>query len=313
LAITALLVLTTPGWCVAADWPQFQGPNRDGISSENGLANQWPKDGPRVLWSCDVGEGFGGASIFDDKVYLLDREDDQRDVLRWLDLKTGKELGRFEHQAPGRLSHNGSRSIPTVDEKRIYAVGPFGNVYCVDRHSGKPLWNLQLQKEFGSKVPNWGFSQSPLLVKDLVIVAPMSDQAGLAALQQETGKVVWRTEPIGGRSYSSPTLRTILNTEGVLFITREQVVFVDPANGKMLWKYDGYSCRIPIPFPVSKSRQRMTSRSSSSLSRKNTLPFCTMAPPQPTPTGQLQSSFGPPSGQDRARPRSGLIPLRLGP
>ena len=69
--ITALLVLTTPGWCVAAGWPQFQGPNRDGISSENGLANQWPKDGPRVLWSCDVGEGFGGASIFDDKVYEI--------------------------------------------------------------------------------------------------------------------------------------------------------------------------------------------------------------------------------------------------
>ena len=78
----------------------------------------------------------------------------------------------------------------------------------------------------------------------------MSDQAGLVALQQKTGKVVWKSQPIGGRSYSSPTLKTILDTEGVLFITREKVVFVDPKSGKILWQYEGYSCRIPFPIPT---------------------------------------------------------------
>lgn len=103
-------------------------------------------------------------------------------------------------------------------------------------------------KEFQSSPPNWGFAQSPLLYRDKVIIAPMSENVGLAALDRETGKTLWRSEGIGDGSYASPILRRVAGVEGIVFITKGQLSFIDPDTGKLLWSYGGYECRIPIPF-----------------------------------------------------------------
>ena len=105
-----------------SNWPQYLGPNRNGVSPEKGLARSWPVNGPRVLWTRQLGEGFGSASINESRVYILDRVEDSRDVLRCLDLGTGRGIWTFSYEAPGKLSHNGSRSAPTIDEKSIYIV-----------------------------------------------------------------------------------------------------------------------------------------------------------------------------------------------
>ena len=98
---TAILFLVTSG--VQADWPQFMGPNRDGVSHETGLARAWPDNGPKVLWTVSLGEGFGGASIDKGEVLVLDRIDDEQDILRCLDLDTGKELWRSAYRGNNSL------------------------------------------------------------------------------------------------------------------------------------------------------------------------------------------------------------------
>ena len=233
-----------------ANWPQFLGPNRDGVSNEKGLAKSWPKEGPKVLWTNEVGPGFGGASISDGQVFLLDRQDDELDVLRCLSLATGKKIWDYSYKFPGRLSHNGSRSVPTIDDDRIFAMGPFGHLYCVDRAKGELLWGVDLVDEFQARKPNWGFAQSPLMVKDLVIAAPMTEKVGLAALDKKTGKTVWQSPSVGKQSYASPMLSTIAGVEGILFFGSDQISFINPKNGDMIWNYTGYYCRNQIALPL---------------------------------------------------------------
>ena len=118
------LLSTFSGHAATSDWSQFLDPNRDGIMKKGRLSRSWPSNGPKVIWTFKVGEGFGGASISKGEVSLLDRVNDEKDVLRCLDLETGTELWNISFDVPGRLSYNGSRSTPTIGKKRIYAITP---------------------------------------------------------------------------------------------------------------------------------------------------------------------------------------------
>src|SRR5678816_3350162 len=104
----------------AADWPRLGGPDAIGVSPETGLSRNWPTNGPAVLWSAEVGEGFAGPAICQGEVFLLDRVPNQRDVLRCFDLGTGSELWTVAYEAPGSLPYNGSRNVPTVDNNYIF-------------------------------------------------------------------------------------------------------------------------------------------------------------------------------------------------
>jgi len=125
---------------VRADWPQYLGPDRNGISPQTGLAKSWPKGGPKVLWTKPLGEGFAGAAIRDGKVYLLDRVKSTEDVLRCYDLETGNELWSFANKDPGEFDSDGSRNPPTVGDKNVYCVGGMGTVYCISRSRHKAVW-----------------------------------------------------------------------------------------------------------------------------------------------------------------------------
>jgi len=259
-----------------ADWPQYGGPNRDSISPETGLARSWPDGGPKVLWTLPLGPGYGGAAVSEGKVYLLDRIPEEQDVLRCIDLASGKEEWRLAYDAPGATSHPGSRCVPTIDGKHIYTCGPFGDVYCVDRTTHKAVWNKNVWKDFGGeKVPRWAISQSPLIHGDLVIVASQAPQAGVVAYDKATGDVKWKSEPLPGRgSYVSPKTVKLGGEDHVIMISagrsfqrrgrgrgrgrrpqrpapagpppKGAVVGMDPASGKKLWSYDGWQCNIPV-------------------------------------------------------------------
>lgn len=229
-----------------ADWPQFLGPSSDAVSAETGLLKAWPAGGPKVLWTIPLGPGYGGAAIRDGKVYFLDRVDQAKDILRCLDLATGKEEWTFSYAAPGRVDHDGSRSTPAVTEKYVYTIGPFGHFHCIDRSTHKAVWVKNLLTDYSVKLPRWGVAQSPLIYKDMVIVAPQSSQVGMAALDQATGKERWHSPSIGAMAYGSPLPVTVDGVEQFVVVTPLGAAAVSAAEGKLLWKY-GHECGIPIP------------------------------------------------------------------
>jgi len=259
-----------------SDWPQFQGPDASGISPETGLARSWPEAGPRVLWETDVGPGFGSAAVRDGKVYILDRANDAQDILRCLDLGTGKEEWRFAYDAPGGLEHNGSRQVPAVDEKFVYTVGPFGHMHCIDRTTHRPAWSHNLVNDFRqppdpadpARPPMWGVSQCPVLYKDTVIVAPQTARVGVAAYDRASGKVRWTSPPVGPNyfCYVTPTLVTLSGTDQVIVMANKQpekwlpaiLSSVDAATGKLLWQLEtAKPYKLPVSCPVAIGGDRL--------------------------------------------------------
>ena len=245
-----ILLMLLPGAAAAGDWPCLQGPDQSGISHEEGLARQWPATGPPVRWARSLGQGFSGPAVRDRRVFVLDRVDDEKDVLRCLDLDSGEQLWESANDAPGRLSYNGSRGVPTVGPQRVYAVGPFGHVYCFDRKAKRRLWHVELMKAFPRDPPQFGYAQSPLPYKGSVIVCPATDTVGLVALDQVSGEVRWRSPPVGTKGYVSPILYRHGAIDGVLFVTKQQVSCIDAKTGTLLWNYTGYHPLQPVAPPT---------------------------------------------------------------
>lgn len=247
IALILVAVCTT----ASADWPQFQGPDRNGISKETGLARSWPTRGPNKLWSIPLGAGFAGPAVRDGEVYILDRTDFQQDVLRVLSLDTGEELWTYSYHSPGEVSFNGSRTTPTVTEKYVFSVGMMGDFYCIDRATHKPVWSTNLLKDFkGADPGGWGVAQSPSLYKDMVIVAPQAPNAFVVAFRQATGEIVWKSSRVGGWGYSTPVIETIDGVDQAVMIGQGKTAGISMEDGSILWSYDGWKCRIPIPYPM---------------------------------------------------------------
>ena len=238
----------------AGDWPQYLGPTGDSVSTETGLLDKWPEDGPKELWRIDMGPGFGGAAVKDGEVFLLDRIHGEADVLRVLSLDTGKELWSYKYEAPGRVGFEGSRCTPAVTDTHIFTTGEFGHLYAFDRKTRKVAWSTNLMQDKyadadNSDKQNWGYGMNPLLVGDMVVVAtPASEAPGLVAFDQKTGKVVWESEAFGDSSmYSSPLLRTIAGKQGIVVRNIKHLFFINPKTGETLFKHQCYEKgKIPI-------------------------------------------------------------------
>ena len=240
-----------------ADWPQYLGPDRNAISPEKGLLRSWPENGPEVLWTISLGPGYGGAAVSDGKVYILDRDGrNDKDILRCLDLVTGKELWSYSYDAPGRVSHPGSRSTPAIDGNYVYTCGSFGDLYCFDKNTHKPVWNRNIWKDFSDEnVPRWAISQNPLVYGDSVIVASQTSKAGVVSYDKLTGRIRWASDALpGGVGYVSPKIVHIDGVDNLVMITAGRrrggggaVIGIDPNNGRQLWICKGWSCQIPIP------------------------------------------------------------------
>ncbi len=245
----------------AQDWPQYLGPDRNSVSPQKNILRTWPQQGPQVLWSENIGIGYGGPVIKDGKAYLLDRDDKTGDKLRCFDMNNGKELWSFSYEAPGSVQFPGSRSVPSIDGNNVYTVGPYGHFYCIDLNTHKPLWNKNIWSDFGGgQIPRWAITQCPLIYGDLVIVASQAPQAGVVAYEKLTGKVKWTTPSIGGVGYVSPSILKVGKENHIVMISASQgrgpaasggkVVGIDPLTGKILWEYSNWQCSIPVPTAV---------------------------------------------------------------
>ena len=267
--ITVIVLLFCLANVYAQDWPQYLGPNRNSTSSEKGILRTWPEKGPEVLWTVDVGIGFGGPVVKDGKVYLLDRDDEIGDNMRCFDLSNGKELWNFAYDAPGSVMFPGSRSVPALNGNHVYSCGPYGDLYCIDINAHKPAWNKNIWTDFGgSQIPRWAITQCPLVYGDLLIVASQAPQAGVVAYNKLTGDVKWATTSLGPVGYVSPVIVKVGGEVHVVMITASaggrgttasggKVVGIDPITGKILWEYTNWQCSIPVPCAVDAGEGRV--------------------------------------------------------
>ncbi len=260
-------VLSHLWWCCfvllggdGAEWPTFLGTSGDATDHSYPLPEEWAAQDVKVAWEVSVGPGFGGAAIRDGQVYFLDRVAEEKDVLRCLDLGSGTQQWSFEYPARGRLSYPGSRMVPTVEEELVYTLGGFGHLTCVDRGTHEPQWAVDLREEFATDPPRWGWSQSPLVIQDLLVVAVLSESVGLWAVDRFTGEEVWRTEGIG-TTHSTPVLLELDGVPQILILTTQGeeglLSSFAPEEGRLLWRSTAYRCSYPIPPPIKIDEQRL--------------------------------------------------------
>lgn len=260
----------------AADWPQWQGPDRNAISKETGLLKEWPKEGPPLAWRvAALGGGDSAPSIANGRIYGMSiRGEDE--VVWALSEEDGKEiwkarLGPAIKQGMPQ-SKEGPGGTPTVDGERLYVEGMGGDVACLQVSDGKILWQKSLTTDFGGKAPTWSFRESPLVDGDKVIVTPGAQDAMLVALDKLTGKTIWKSavpgssgtepEPAGGArrgrgsgsgaAYSSVIAIDFEGVRQYVQLTAKGVIGVAAADGKFLWRYDrpangmGINCSTPL-------------------------------------------------------------------
>ncbi|MBA4015930.1 MAG: polyvinylalcohol dehydrogenase [Pirellula sp.] len=252
-AVVAVLLLpvaleTSPA--PAADWSQWRGPARTGISQETGLAKSWPADGPPLAWKITgLGEGFSTPSVAGGKLFVMGNRkakagaeaDVEQEYVLAYDVRTqGKELwataiGPVRHKGAG---YAGPRSTPTVDGDRLYAIGLNGDLVCLDVRSGEILWRHDFVAEFDGKIPTWGYTESPLVDGPWVVVTPGGGKATFAAFDKLTGKQAWGSEFGERAGYASIAPAVIDGVKQYVQFMHGAVVGVDARNGVPLWRYE---------------------------------------------------------------------------
>ncbi len=225
----------------AGDWPQILGPNRNGsAAADERLAESWPKDGPKLLWQHEVGDGFAGVAVSGNTAVLFHRIGDD-EVVEVLDVSSGKPIWKSASPTTFHSSFaddQGPRCVPLIHGQRVIVFGAQGRLRCLDLASGKRLWERATHAEFKAPEGYFGAGSSPIVAGDklLVNVGAGKDKAGVVAFDLATGKTVWQaTDEVA--SYSSPVLATINGTEHAIFITRAKTVSLDPSNGNVRFEF----------------------------------------------------------------------------
>lgn len=237
------------------DWPQWRGPNRDGMSPQKGLLDKWSEDGPPVLWQTKgLGKGFASVAVAGGKIFTLGTRD-KEERLTCLDDKDGKELWSI---VIGAGDH--SNCTPTVDGDRVYGVGLKGDLVCASIADGKLLWKKNFETDFGGKMMSgWGFSESPLVDGDRLIVTPGASDAVVAALNKNTGEVIWKAaapESWGskgkdGAAYSSVVVSHGAGVKQYVQLVGRGLISVAADDGRLLWTYNKIAngtANIPTPL-----------------------------------------------------------------
>lgn len=222
---------------IGEDWPQFLGPRRDG-SYTAVISSAWPKEGPTRAWQKDVGAGFAGPAVAQGKVFVFHRNANE-EKLDCLDANTGELIWSSGYPATYRDGFGfdpGPRAVPTVADGRVFTYGADGIISAMDVRTGAKLWRIDAKEQFGSKKGWFGRASSPMVVGDLVLLNVGGEGAGIVALDVASGKLRWKASD-DEASYSSPTLASIDGKTNALFLTRHEFLCLDPASGKILFKY----------------------------------------------------------------------------
>jgi outer membrane protein assembly factor BamB len=258
IAVVALSAVTFAGLS-AADWPQWRGPSRDGISKETGLLQEWPAEGPKLLWQKDgLGDGYSTPSIVGDRMLLINNKGLEDEFVQCLSVKDGSKIWQTHIGKVGKPDQKppypGARSTPTIDGKMVYTLGSDGDVACMDIDKGKIRWTKNLLTDFGGSPGTWAYAESPLIDNNLVVVTPGGKDATLIALNKDNGEVVTKfVVPEGDNAaYSSIIAVNAAGFRQYVQFLAQGVVGVDAKTGKILWRYDHTTGKSPanIGTPV---------------------------------------------------------------
>ncbi|MEX2174203.1 MAG: PQQ-binding-like beta-propeller repeat protein [Pirellulaceae bacterium] len=248
----AMLLAAVAAPARAADWPQFLGPQRSGISAETGLVDAFPSDGPKELWRAKGGVGMSGLAIAGGKLLTLVQRDGQQWAIA-LDAQTGKPLWQTPLAAEYKNQMgDGPRATPTIAGERVFALTGEGILAAVNLHDGKLQWSQKCLEQLKAKPADYGMACSPLVVDGQVIVTLGAPAAAVAAFDAKTGKQVWTaaSDPAG---YSSPALLSVAGQPQIVAFTGGSVVGLAPRTGKLLWRHPyvtDYDCNIATPVGV---------------------------------------------------------------
>jgi outer membrane protein assembly factor BamB len=226
----------------AADWPQWRGPERTGISKETGLLQTWPAEGPTLRWKAtDIGTGYSTPVISQGRVYMQTTRDNDEFALA-LDEKTGAKTWEVPIGKVGRNQgpqYPGTRSSPTVDGDYLYCLASDGDLTCLETADGKLKWKKHLRTDFGGAYGMWAYSESVLIDGDNLVCTPGGNTASLAALDKKTGETIWKSPIPQGGTAEYASIMILGNGPGKQYVTflRKGLVGVDAKTGKHLWMY----------------------------------------------------------------------------
>jgi outer membrane protein assembly factor BamB len=233
----ALLVLLLLAACAsAADWPQWLGPSRDGSSTETVAI--WKQE-PKVLWKQPVGEGHSSPVVAGGRVFLHTKvKDKDEEEVAAFDAKAGTPLWKMSYPrgAFKSLFGNGPRGTPAVVDNRVYTFGITGILTCFEVEKGKQLWQVDTLKKFDAKKLFFGSSSSPLVDGNRVFVDVGAKGASVVAFDKDKGDVLWQSQD-DKASYSSPIVFGEGSRRQLVFLTGENVLSLNPANGMLHWKF----------------------------------------------------------------------------
>jgi outer membrane protein assembly factor BamB len=262
------LALVTAACCVSLstlvsnraldDWPQWRGPNRDGISAEKGLLQAWPASGPPLAWKASgAGEGYSSFAASNGRLYTLGARGGTEYVVAF-DIASGKRL--WEHVHGRRFSNDrgdGPRATPTIEGNRMYAYGASGDLSAIDISANPPkvLWSLNVLKQFGGSNIQWGLSESPLVLSDRILINAGARDASIVALRKSDGSLLWKSQG-DEAGYSSAVLHEAGGIREAIFFTGERALGVDVNTGKLLWSYGQVANRTAnIATPIVKGNR----------------------------------------------------------
>ena len=239
LSVAGALMLSVVALQAASDWPQWQGPDRTGVSKETGLMQQWPASGPSVVWTATgLGSGYGSMAVAGNRVFVQGTRAGNS-ILVAINRADGKEawskaLGRMGDDDRG----SGPRGTPTVDGDRVYVLTESGDLACLTT-DGKEVWHRNILRDFGGRQLQWLISESPLVDGAHVIVSPGGPGAGMVKLDKMTGKTVWQTKELSDPAgYSSPIVADVQGVRSYMTFTAGAGVGVRASDGKLMWSYD---------------------------------------------------------------------------
>ncbi|HNY26591.1 MAG TPA: PQQ-like beta-propeller repeat protein [Candidatus Sumerlaeota bacterium] len=258
LSLSMCLAFFATGAVEAADWPQWRGPDRNGISKESGLLQEWPKEGPALAWKVDkLGGGDSAPTIAGGRIFFMSNLGED-EVVWALSEKDGQTIWKtrlgpvFNQRTP--QSKEGPSCSPTVDGEHLYVEGLAGNVVCLRIKDGGIVWQRSLTQDFGGRVPMWSYRESPLVDGDKVICTPGGADAALVALNKLTGETIWKASlgGEGGASYSSVIAIDFEGQRQYVQLLSNTLAGFAASDGKFLWRYDkpanrmGINCSTPL-------------------------------------------------------------------
>ncbi len=232
------------------DWPQFLGPQRNGISAETGLLGEWPSGGPKEVWRVAGGVGMSGLAIRDGQLVTMVQRGGKQVVVSH-NAETGKsnwqtEIGPDYRNQMG----NGPRATPTMTGDMIFTFSGEGVLTALKSQSGDIVWQRNTVKELRGKVADYGMASSPLVVGESIVVTVGAPKATVVALDRKTGETVWSAGS-DAAGYSSPTLLKVGGREQVVAYTGSSVLGLAPQSGDILWRYPyktDYNCNTATPI-----------------------------------------------------------------